>query len=258
MMRRRPVDGQLGADADAADHEAELVVEAVGENSPEVVDDHRVEDRKGRHGRTDVDQHLGPRIAPGERIDGELGGEGAEPDGAAHRGLGIGVLQPVVQEGKSAFDADGDEDQVRSQAAEAEGAEFDRAGVGDVKQGAGQQQDARAHLNDEIAHAGAIGALRAARPDQEDRRDGGQFPEHEKGDQVAGIDRADGPAGIDQRRHLLRCVRHLERVEHVDGGRREEDDSEHGGQPVDPEGRQLEAEELHLAIRARIESEDQA
>ena len=150
-VRRRAVDGQFGADADAADHEAQLVVEAVGENPPEVVHDHRVEDRKGRHGGADVNQDLGPRVAPGKRIDGELGGEGAEPDGAAHRGLGIGVLQPVVQEREGAFDADGEEDQGRPQAAEAHGAELDRARVRDVEQGAGQQQDTRAHLDDEIA-----------------------------------------------------------------------------------------------------------
>ena len=86
-----------------------------------------------------------------------------------------------------------------------------------------------------------------------DRR---QLPEHEEGDEVAGIGRADGRAGIDQGRHMLQRVGDLESVEHADGGGGEEDDAEDVGQPVDPERRQLEAEKRHLPIGARLQSED--
>jgi hypothetical protein len=110
-VRDRAVQRQLGADADADHHEAELVVEAVGEHAPQVVLDHRVEDRERGHGRADPDQDLGAREAARQRVDRELGGERRQEDRAGDGRFGIGVLQPVVQQREGALDAEGEEDQ---------------------------------------------------------------------------------------------------------------------------------------------------
>jgi IS5 family transposase len=90
------VQRHLGADADPHDHEAELVVQAVGEHTPEIILDHGVEDRKRRHQRTDRHQDLGAGEAARERVDRELRGERREEDRAGLRRLGIRILQPIV------------------------------------------------------------------------------------------------------------------------------------------------------------------
>jgi hypothetical protein len=59
-MRHGPVDRQLGADADAADHEAHLVDQAVGQDAPQVVFDHGKENRESGHGGPDINQGLCP------------------------------------------------------------------------------------------------------------------------------------------------------------------------------------------------------
>jgi hypothetical protein len=42
-MRHHPVDGQLGADPDAADHKSHLIDQAVGQHPPHIVDDNSIE-----------------------------------------------------------------------------------------------------------------------------------------------------------------------------------------------------------------------
>ena len=179
------VDRHLGAEPDPHHHEAQLVDHAVAENPTEIVLDHGVEDREGRHQRADVEQDLDTHElyagkGPGEGIDGDLGGKGAKKDRAPPGGLGICVGEPAVQKRKGTLDADGEEDQGRGKTVELHHleAEHARGLVGAAQQYPRQQDHAGAHLEDEITDPRCIGAPCAARPDQEDRRDGHQFPEH--------------------------------------------------------------------------------
>ena len=71
---------------------------AVGEHAAQIVLDHGEEDREHGHRRADVDQQLGAGEAARQRVDRDLGGEGAEEHRAGRRRLRIGVGQPVVQE----------------------------------------------------------------------------------------------------------------------------------------------------------------
>ena len=112
----RAVEGELGADADADDHEAELVVEAVGQHAPQVVLDHGIEDRKRGHRGADRHQNFGAGESARQRVDGDLGGERRQQHRAGDGRFRIGVLQPVVQQRERALDAEGEEDQRRRRA----------------------------------------------------------------------------------------------------------------------------------------------
>ena len=109
-MRHRAVDRQFGTDADGHDHEAELVVQAVGKNPPHVVFDHREKHRERRHQATDDDQQVGSRKAPRQRVDGKLRGEGREHHRADDGGLRIGVLKPAVQQRERRLETESDQD----------------------------------------------------------------------------------------------------------------------------------------------------
>ena len=141
-VRGGAVERQLGADADTDDHEAELVVERIGQDLAKVILDHGEEDREGRHHGADIDQDLRPGITPRQGIDRQLGGEGGKHDRAGNGRLGIGVLQPVVQEGEGAFDAEGEEDQETAQRVHREAlVKRPAAGIGGVDHRTGQHHE---------------------------------------------------------------------------------------------------------------------
>ena len=58
-----PIDGERRSDADADDHESQLVVQRIGQDAAQVVLDHGIEDREGGHRRADVYEKLGSRRA---------------------------------------------------------------------------------------------------------------------------------------------------------------------------------------------------
>ncbi len=136
-VRDGAVDRQRGADADAADHEAELVDQAVGQHAPQIVLDDRVEDRETRHDGADVDEQLGAWETACKGVDGDLGGEGAQEDRARGRGLGVGVREPVVQQRKTGLDAKSDEYEPRRHAVEADVVELQAASVADADEHTG-------------------------------------------------------------------------------------------------------------------------
>ena len=232
------VEGHLGADADSYDHEAELVVHAVGEHPTEIVDDHREEDRKGGHRGADPDQHLDPGKASCQGVHGHLRGEGAQKHSPRHGGLRIGVLEPVVEQRKRTLDTEGDENKPTTQAVEPHIVECQRARLVDVCHGPCKQQHAGGYLEDQVPHAGPIRSLAAARPDQEYGGDRGELPVNEKRDQVTGENRADGAAGVDESGDVLSGVLHAEGEDHADERRDVEDVAEHEAERIDADGRQ--------------------
>ena len=178
------IDGQGGADARPDDHESELAVQRIGQHAAQVVLGESEEDRKERHRRADIDQQFRSREAAQQRIDGQLGRE----DGEDHRsryGRGrIGVMHPVMQQRKGAFDAEGDEDRPCGKTVELHAREGDGTGIEVEQDDTCHENDARSHLDDEIAHAGGEGTFGAAGPDEEDGCDGRAFPENEEGDEI--------------------------------------------------------------------------
>ena len=111
MRGKRRRERQLAAHSDSHHHEAELVVQAVGQHAAQVVLDHGVEDREHRHDHAQSDQDPRPGKPAGQGVDRQLGREGAEKDRARDRRFRVGVLKPVVQQRKGALDAEGQEDQ---------------------------------------------------------------------------------------------------------------------------------------------------
>ena len=71
-MSSRAVQGQLSTDADADDHEAELVVEAIGQHLAQVIFDHREDDRKQRHRAADQNQFFSASESSSQSIDRQL------------------------------------------------------------------------------------------------------------------------------------------------------------------------------------------
>ena len=74
-VRHRTVDGQFCSDTDAHHHEAELVVEAVGQHASQVVLDHGIEDRERRHRCSDRHEDLCAGKTARQCVDGDLGRE---------------------------------------------------------------------------------------------------------------------------------------------------------------------------------------
>ena len=81
-----------------------------------------------------------------------------------------------------------------------------------------EQDDTRANLDDEIAQAGEIGPLCAPCPDEEDRRDGGPFPEDKEGDEVACKDGSNGGTCVKEGADLLHGVANVPCVDEADKG----------------------------------------
>ncbi len=89
----------------AARHKAELVVQAVGQNTSEIVFNNRIEDGEDSHVGSDLDQHPNTRKSTCEGIDGQFGCEGAQKNRPSDGRIWISVLNTVVKEGKGTLDS---------------------------------------------------------------------------------------------------------------------------------------------------------
>ena len=221
-VRHRAVDGQLRADAQGAHHEADLVVQAVGKHPPEVVLDHREEDREHGHDRADPDQPLKAREIPRQRIDGELGGERREHDGPRLRRFRIGVLQPVVHHRERRLDPEPGQDQHRTGRVDVHHPDREpRHRRRDVRKlrlarrrdehaDPRQHQHPRGYLEDEIAHRRPHALLGPRRQHLEHRRDRRQLPRDEQAHQISDEHRRHGRARIEHRCCVLQRIATVE------------------------------------------------
>ena len=153
------VDGQFAADPDSNDHEPQLVVQAVGQDPPEIVFDHGKEDRKCCHHSADPDQAVGSGEPSSQRINGQLRREGTQPDRTGDGRFRVRVLQPVVQKWKRSLDPKRHQDQCHRP--RPDGALFkpvpqvvedeSRSSlITSEHRDAGQQQDSRPDLDDQV------------------------------------------------------------------------------------------------------------
>jgi hypothetical protein len=119
---------------------------------------------------------------------------------------------------------------------------------------AGQQQHARAHLDEQVAHGhaedalAARGLVEAPRQDQEHRAERRELPEEEEREQVARERGADGRPRIDQGGHVLERALHVEGVEAAQERRDVEDDPEHSAEGVHPHQLERVAEQRGRAL----------
>ena len=206
---------------------------------------------------------FGARKAPRQSVDRHLGGEGAEKYGAGHRGLGIGVLEPVVKQGEGALDGEGGEDQGRPGIAGSRSSQMvEGQGAADpvMDEDSGQQDEAGADLDDQIAHARGVSAPGAPAPDQQYRGNRGHFPGHEEGDQVAGKDGGDGGSGVDEAGPVLYAVAQMEGVDRAEDGHYVEDVAENQAELVDADAGEGVVEELDAPIGAggKLQQVDEA
>ncbi len=87
-MGHHSVDGQLGADADAAYHKPDLVDQAVGQHPAHVVDDNGIKYGKTGHECSGPDQGFRPGERSCQDIDRTFRGQGAHEHRPADRGPG--------------------------------------------------------------------------------------------------------------------------------------------------------------------------
>ena len=236
--------GQGSADADAADHESDLVDHAIGEHPPQVVLDDRVEDGKAGHRHADVDEHLRARKAAGERVHRDLGGEHAEVHGAGRRRLRIGIGQPVVHEGKRALDPERCEQQQPRDAVRTDLPEREGTRGTHVDESAREQQHSGQNVGEQVAQPGAKRSGAAPRPDEAYRRERHQLPEHEERQQIAGKDRAQRRPRVDQRCDVLHAVAQVQGEQGGEEGREVKEPSEHQAEAIHPQRRELHPEPL--------------
>ena len=81
----------LRADADGADHEADLVNDRVGKNASDIVFQQRIDNAVHDHEQADADQHRFAREQQDQSEDCGLGRKRRQEDGARRAGLGVGV-----------------------------------------------------------------------------------------------------------------------------------------------------------------------
>ena len=199
-MRSGAVQRHRGPDADRRDHEADLVDNRIGQNAAHVVLEQRVDDAVEHHVQADRDENVGAGEPDQQREYGGLGRERRQEYRAARAGLRIGVGNPGRQRRCSGIDQEADEDQPVAEAVRLHRGELERAGLEHVRDDADHQHDAAEQVDEQVAQAGSVGALRAGRPDDDGRAERHDLPEHEHGDQIAGKGHADRRAGIDERR----------------------------------------------------------
>ena len=106
-MRYCAVNTQCASDANAHDHKSDLVDHAVAQYAAHIVFDGCVEYRKDGHDGADVDEQVFTGKSAREGIYGGFGGKCTQKYRAHGRGFWIGVNQPVVEQGKGAFDSKG-------------------------------------------------------------------------------------------------------------------------------------------------------
>ena len=102
------VDGESGTDTDTNHHEADLVNQAIGQDSSQVILNNCVEDRESRHGPANEYQLFGPGEGSGQSVDCSLGGKCRKKNGAGDGRLGVGIGQPRVQKRPGTVNADTD------------------------------------------------------------------------------------------------------------------------------------------------------
>ena len=88
----------------------------------------------------------------------------------------------------------------------------------DLQGHAGQQAEAAGHMDQQVAEPGGLGFPGAPVPDEEDRTDGQQFPEHEQGQEVPGKHHPQGAAGVDHAGHLFQIVLDVQGIDGAQEG----------------------------------------
>ena len=250
-MRHRAIDRKLGADADGDDHEAKLVVQAVGKHPPHVVLDHREEDRESRHQAADENQQIGPGETARQCIDGELGGEGRQHDRTDDGRLGIGILKPAIQQRERRLDAEGDKNHPCAGGTERHAREGERPALAVQHRRACKQKHSGSNLHDQIAHRSPPRPLCTRRQDQEDRGDGGRLPPDEQRHEITGMKRGDGRAGIGQPRHVVGRLAFMPAVKDIQRRRDMEHDGKRQAEMVGPVERHLETQHFDIQVLAR-------
>ena len=208
-----PFSASSRPDADAYDHEPELVVETVGKDTSKIVLNDCIENRENGHHRTNRDEDLGAGEAARQRVDGHLGGEGRQHDRPGDGRFWIRVLQPIVQQRESALDSKSKKDACRGRSAQAELTKRDQTCLSIVQKNANEKQHSGADLYDDVPHACAIRTFRASCPDKKDGCDRDPLPENEERNEIAGKHGTERTTCIDQSRYLLDRIALMQRVD---------------------------------------------
>ena len=256
-VERKLVERRIAAagEADAADHEADLVDDRIGQDAPHVVFQQRVDDPVEDHVEADPDQQFHARKAADQHQYRDLRREGREENHAAPGGFRIGVGQPGREGRRAGVDQEAGQDQPGARTVEAEDVLDRLAAEGDGLCGDNivgdpcHQDHAAEQVDRGIAQAGGTGAGRRRRPDHQCRADRHDLPENEDRDNVAGEGDAERRAGVAiGSRQLRRPV--LRQGEQPAGERHDRKNrAEQPGQPV--AAHQLEVERAGLQVRAR-------
>ncbi|OQB96790.1 MAG: hypothetical protein BWX86_00572 [Verrucomicrobia bacterium ADurb.Bin122] len=212
------VDGELRAEADAGHHVADLRDDVVGEQPAAVVFQHGVHDAVQRHDHAHRHEDFQAGHAADERVNGGLGREGAEEDGAVEGRLAVGVGQPRMKRRHGGVEQEAGGDQIRGKrrVGDVERHESERAGGLVVQHDAGEQRDTAGHVDEQVAIAGTERALASAEPDEERRGQRHEFPEEEEREEIAGVDGAERAGDVRPGSDVLGGAFHVQAVERAD------------------------------------------
>ena len=130
--------------------------------------------------------------------------------------------------------------------------EGERPGGGPVERDPADQTQSPEDMNQQIAEAGGYGARLAAQPHEERGGHGHELPEQEQRQEVPGEAGSERRARVRQRRHVLRGVIHVKRVDHPDEREESEDVRKDQAEAIDAAEDELLSQEGNRAVDARL------
>ena len=209
---RRPVERHLTANADAGNHEPDLIDDAVGQDAPHVVFEDRIDDTIEHHIKADINQELCAGKASQQNIDRGLGGKRREKDRAAPGSFGIGVGEPGGKGRRAGIDEKACENEIAGPAVRRHGLEREITGARYLTGYPRHQQGAPQQVNGRVSKP-RTGSAPPTGPNDKCRADGHQLPEDKERYEVAGKHRADCAARINEGRSELQRPPLIERKE---------------------------------------------
>ena len=249
-------DGEFGADAHAADHEANLVDDAVGENAAHVVFQQGINDAVNGHHAADRDKNLPAGETTDQRVNGGLGGVRAEDDPAHDGRFRIGIRQPTGERYRRRVDQNANQNEPASDCVFWERVKRDRAGFVNMEQNTSEQNQAAGQVDQDVALGGLERFLRFTGEDKERGRDGHQFPADVPRDHVTGEHHAQRAANVNQGGGVLCTALFVPRKNECGDRTQCENITKRLTGGVHPEQGEFETEQRGEELRAVFELED--
>ena len=235
-MGGRPVQGQVRPYAHPGHHVSHLADDVVGQHPPDVVFDHGIADAEDGHGRAHDGQDLESGKSARQYVYCCFRREGAQEDGALDGRLRICIGKPGVQGQHGGIKGKPAEDQVFGEArtARSDAVECETPRFAVVKHHARKKEESAEDMDEEVAETGVERVFRPSVPDEKDGGKGHDLPEDEQSEIVAGKNRPQRTAHIQESRDVVPALLDMERVQGAEKRHDREHPCEYQAELVDP------------------------